>query len=129
MEKLIVAIATDDGKNFTKSHFGEAKKYCIYEISNNNIKLIATVENSSEEERMHADPQKANGVAVLLKPYNVNVLINSVFGGNINIMKQKFVCILAIADEIETQLQIVKLNFKQISDEWEKGITRNFLKL
>jgi len=126
---LIVTFATDDSKSFTPEHFGEAKEYLIYEISKTDAVLIQTLTNKSPEEKMHGDPNKAKGVAHLLKPYKVNVLVNKAFGRNIVRMQQKFVCILSTTDIIEESIKNIQSNFDNIASEWEKGEDRNYLRL
>lgn len=129
MEKLIVAFATDDKKNLTKEHFGEAKEYLVYELSKTNSELIKTVENRSPEEKMHGDPNKAKGVAHLLKPLKVQVLVNKAFGRNITRMQQKFVVILSNNLNIEETIQNMQSQFETIVEEWKKGEERAYLRM
>ncbi len=88
MEKIKVAFATDDGKSFMGRHFGDAEHYYIYEIDNNNANFIKKIDNTTEEEKMHADPKKAKGITSLLNEENVNVVVSKVFGPNINRIKK-----------------------------------------
>ena len=129
MEKLIVAFATDDRKNFTSEHFGEAKEYLVYEISKTGSNLEAVITNISPEEKMHGDPNKAKGVAHLLKPFNVQILVNKAFGRNIIKMQQKFVVILSNTLIIDEAINNIKNNFDSIVAELNKGETRNYLRL
>ena len=129
MEKIIVAFATDDKENLTKEHFGEAKKYLVYEITKTNSELIKTVGNGSPEEKMHGDPNKAKGVAHLLKPFKVQVLVNKAFGSNITRMQQKFVCVLGRENNINIQLKNIQTQFDSIAEEWNKGGERNYLRI
>jgi len=129
MDKIRVAFATDDKQNLTKEHFGEAKEYLLYEISKTNSEQITSVANRSPEEKMHGDPNKAKGIAHLLKPFKVQVLVNKAFGRNITRMQQKFVCVLSKEDNINTQLKNIQIQFETIVEEWEKGENRNYLKI
>jgi len=126
--KLTVAFATDDRKNFTKEHFGEAKEYLIYEISKIDNKLIETIINVSPEEKMHGDPNKAKGVASLLKPLDVKVLVSKAFGRNIVRQQQKFVVILSNTELIDEAIKNIQNNFNNIVAEWQKGEERNYLR-
>jgi predicted Fe-Mo cluster-binding NifX family protein len=128
MDKLIVAFATDDKKTFTHEHFGEAKEYLIYEISKADSKLIETIANLSPEEKMHGDPNKAKGVASLLKPFGVKVLISKAFGRNIVRQQQKFVVILSNTEYVGEAIKNIQNNFNDIVFEWQKGETRNYLR-
>jgi predicted Fe-Mo cluster-binding NifX family protein len=127
-DKLIVAFASDDKKTFTNKHFGEAKEYLIYEISKADSKLIETIANLSPEEKMHGDPNKAKGVASLLKPFGVKVLISKAFGRNIVRQQQKFVVILSNTEYVGEAIKNIQNNFNDIVFEWQKGETRNYLR-
>ena len=129
MDKLIVAFATDDKQNLTKEHFGEAKKYLVYEITKSNSELLNTVRNESPEEKMHGDPNKAKGVAHLLKPLKVQVLVNKAFGRNITRMQQKFVVILSNNMSIDKTIQELQSQFDSIAKEWERGEERVCLRM
>ena len=129
MEKLIIAFASDNERHLIDDHFGEAKAYIVYEIGKEDVKLLNIVSNTSPEEQKHADPNKAKGVAGLLKPYGAQVLVNKAFGGNIKRMQTKFVCILSKADTIEESIKNIQTRFQDIVNEWERGEERDFLRL
>ncbi len=130
MQKFKVAFATDDGKTFMGRHFGDAERYYIYEIDNENDEFIKKIDNSTEEEEdIHADPKKAGSITKLLKQEKVQVVVSKVFGPNIMRIKKKFVCILIKEKSIENSIDIIKSNYLKISKEWESGENRNFLKL
>jgi len=129
MDKLIVAFATDDGQNFTKEHFGEAKEYMVYEITRTDFSLIETVSNKSPEEKMHGDPNKAKGVASLLKPFSVKVIAGKAFGRNIVRQQEKFVVILSDILSINDTIVNIQKEYDNIVSEWQKGETRNYLKI
>jgi len=127
--RLTVAFATDDKKTFTPEHFGEAKEYLVYEISKTQSNLLHTVANISPEEKMHGDPNKAKGVASILKPMGVNVLVNKAFGRNITRMQQKFVVILSNSSSIDETMKKIQADFDHIFEEWKKGEDRSYLRL
>ena len=76
MQKLIVTFATDDGKIFMDRHFGDAVQYEIYELDSSAAQHLRTIKNTTEEEEMHADPNKAKGIAGLLKKDGAQVLVS-----------------------------------------------------
>jgi len=126
---LIVVFATNNGKDFALDHFGEAKKYLVYKLNKTEASLIQTVWNRSPEEKMHGDPNKAKGVAQLLKPYHAQVLVNKAFGKNIIRMQQKFVCVLSTVLSIDDTINNIQKNFDIIVAEWEKGAERSYLRI
>ena len=127
-KNIIVAFASDDNKNLSKNHFGEAKKYLIYEISESSFSKIKTIENTSPEEKMHGNPNKSKGVAAILKPNGVKVIVNKAFGRNLSRMQQKFVCIISSIPEINKNIAKIQENFNTIFTELKKGEDRNFLR-
>ncbi len=130
MEKFKAAFATDDGNKFMSRHFGDAEYYFIYEIENKNAEFVKKIDNTTEEdENIHADPQKARGIAGLLLQEDVSVVVSKVFGPNIKRIKQKFVCVLVKDEYISDGVQRICDNVKMIYDEWEKGTERKHLNL
>ena len=127
MEKFIVAFATDDGIHFIDRHFGDAKFFDIYEVSRNQVKKIARVENTSGEEEHHADPKKASNISSLLLSEKVNVAVSKIFGKNIKRIKRKFVCIIEKECDIKTSLQKISNSIQMIENEWLKGEERKHL--
>lgn len=131
MGKIIAAFATDDGVHFMDRHFGDAEQYVLYEIGIAELKYIKTIHNSAEEEdeEAHADPNKAKGIAQLLKKDEVRILVSKKFGANINRMKKKFVCILMNDQQFSESIAKIQQNFDTILVELEKGESRHFLNL
>lgn len=131
MEIITTAFATDNGKSFINRHFGDANYYYIYEISKNDIKFINKIKNTTNEteEEVHADPKKAKGVAELLKNENVTTVVSKFYGPNIKRISKKFVCILMDNDDFSECTQILQQKIDCITDEWDKGETRNSINL
>ncbi len=129
MEKIKVAFATDDGSNFINRHFGDARFYDIYEIEGNQANYLKRVDNTTEEEEIHADPKKAKGIANLLLEENVSVVISKIFGPNIKRIRKKFVCVVMKDNDISEGIQKICDNTEKIYEEWEKGSDRQHLKL
>ncbi len=128
--KLKIAFSTTDGKTLANSHFGDGNLFPVYEISKDEIKLIETVENTTEEEKeVHGDPRKAQGITQILKPYGVNVLCGKQFGKNIVRMVKKFVPVLVDTDTVDEAIKLVQNNFDIILEEWNRGEERKHLRL
>ncbi|RLD55027.1 MAG: dinitrogenase iron-molybdenum cofactor biosynthesis protein [Bacteroidetes bacterium] len=127
MEKIRVAFATDNGKTFMGRHFGDADFYDIYEIDGNKAFFIKRIDNTIDEEEVHADPKKAKGISKLLLNENVNVVVSKIFGPNIKRIKKKFVCIMVKDEKIEEGINKICGNIEKIYNEWEKGEERKYL--
>jgi predicted Fe-Mo cluster-binding NifX family protein len=124
-----VAFATDDGKIFMDRHFGDAEYYYVYEISEKDSKFIKRISNTTEEEdeNIHADPEKAKGIAGLFKGENIQVVVSKVFGPNIKRIKKKFVCVLMNDNSISESINRIQQNLYIINNEWSKGEERSHI--
>lgn len=129
MDKIKVAFATDDGSNFINRHFGDANYYDIYEIEGNQANYLKRIDNTTEEEEIHADPKKAKGIANLLLEENVSVVISKIFGPNIKRIRKKFVCVVMKDNDISEGIQKICDNTGKIYEEWEKGEDRKHLSI
>ncbi len=130
MEKMKIAFATNNGKTFVDSHFGDADYYDIYAIDEEQADFIKRISNTvDEEEEVHADPKKAKGIANLLLEEKVSIVVSKIFGPNLKRIKKKFVCIIVKEDEIEDGIRKVCKNIEKIYNEWEKGPERQHLSL
>ena len=130
MMKLVAACATDiHGKTYIDRHFGNAETYAIYQISQERFEYITSLPNTSEEERVHADPKKAGSISKILKEAHVQILIAKKFGPNIVRVKKHFIPIIVNVAPIEEGLQKVMENFDMILNELHKGEKRKHLVL
>ena len=127
--EFLVAFATDDGKTFMKRHFGDAKQYLIYKISKDEIQLVENIENSTDPEKQHADPEKAKGIVGLLKKKGVQVAVSKNFGPNIQRIKSVFVCIRIKENLIEDGTKIIQKHLQSIYYDWLLDEKRDFLRL
>lgn len=127
MEKILVAFATSNGKEFMDRHFGDADFYDIYTIDENRADFVKRIDNTVDEEKVHADPEKAKGVSRLLKNENVKVVVSKIFGPNIKRIKKKFVCVVMDDESLDKSIERLCKNIRLIVDEWEKGVERKHL--
>ncbi len=117
----VVALATDDGLHWTEGHFGDAAFYELYRLGTKEATFIARVENGVEEERMHGDPRKAQGIAALLKPYGVHALAGPRFGPNIARIRAHFVPIVIETPTLRDALPKLLAVRPQIVAEWDRA--------
>ncbi len=111
--ELMVAFATDNEEKLKNDgHYGDAEFYLIYKIDAKNAEFLKKIENPKFTEKMHGDPNKAKGMARLLK--DVDVLVGGQFGKNITRMIEKFVCVVPRVETISQAVDIVRNNFDKI---------------
>ena len=125
MDRFLAAVATDNGEKFIDRHFGDARYFDIYEVNRSSALLIKRIENAvNEVENFHADPEKARGVAGLLKRENVIVVVSKIFGPNIKRIRKNFVCVIMNDESIKDALDRIIRNWDIIITEWQKGTER-----
>ncbi|PIS29673.1 MAG: dinitrogenase iron-molybdenum cofactor biosynthesis protein [Candidatus Marinimicrobia bacterium CG08_land_8_20_14_0_20_45_22] len=129
MEKILVAFATDNGKEFMSRHFGDANFYDIYAINEHSADFVKRIENVVGEEEIHADPKKSKGITELLEKENVKVVVSKIFGPNILKIKKKFVCILMNDESLDESMDRLCKNIRLVMEEWGKGEDRKHLVL
>ncbi len=128
-ESLVIAVATDDGKEFIDRHFGDAAYYYIYRLFPDSIEFLKRIENTTEEERMHADPVKAQGITGTLKKEKVQVAVSRIFGPNIKRIGKKFVCVLIRHGSIEESFALLQKQFSLLLNALNAGEERTSIKL
>ncbi len=128
---MIIACATDDEEKFINKHFGDARKYMIYNINDEgNIKFIKRIINTvDEEEEVHADPEKAKGIKDLLQAEDVQVLLSKKFGSNIIRVRKHFVPVVVKDERVEEGLVKLSKNINKVNEEWKKGKSRDHIVL
>lgn len=128
---MIIAIATDDGKNLIKRHFGDANQYLLYDIKETGSVFLKKIDNAIEvkEDETHGDPRKSKSVQDLLGVENVRIVANRAFGANIQRIKKHFVCVVSSENTVSETLDLCRRNFRRIHSEWEKGESRNYLRI
>ena len=129
--KLIVAFSTSDGKTLIDAHFGDAESFPVYEISKDNVKFIKSIDNSTEEDddEIHGDPKKAQGISQIMKPHGVQILCGKQFGLNITRMVKNFVPVLINLNSVDEAITLIQNNFEKIQLQWEKGENRKHLRI
>lgn len=111
---MIMACATNDGEKFSNTHFGDAERFDLYKVTEEDSIFIKRLENHTESEEQHADPKKAKGIANLLKSHNVQVGISKQFGPNIKRVSRHFLPVIVSEDEIGTVLRLIVERYSEI---------------
>ena len=128
--QFLCAFASDEGEDFSVSHFGDAEFYLLYVIGNDKIEYLERIHNTSIRSETHGAPEKAKSVTSILKKKNVQVLVSRRFGPNIKRIKAHFVPVVVRRRRIQEALPIVRDNLAAIEGEWKKeGSQRKHLVL
>ena len=117
----IVALATEDGLHWPDGHFGDAAFYELYRLSEGEAVYVGRVLNTSEEERMHGDPRKAQSITELLKSHGVHALVAPRFGPNIARIRYHFVPVVISTPTLEDALPKLLDVRSQIVAEWNRA--------
>ena len=125
--EMMAAFSTDNGKTFIDKHSGDARFFDIYKISETETTFLKRLENTTPEEKRHANPEKAKGIGRMLKKEGVQILVSKVFGPNIKRIKKQFVCIMMNDTNISDSLKVLQQKLPEIQTEWETGEERNIL--
>ena len=119
--ELLIAFATDNGKNFNDAHFGMAKYYHIYRFYDGGEEFVeqrANIKFQEDETKKDGDPAKAEATSSVLK--SVDVLVSKKFGPNINRMVHKFVCVVVRTNVISDAIKTVKNHMNEVIAEKNK---------
>ncbi len=131
IDKIRIACATDDGKELTSEHFGSARIYMMYEMDPQSgmVTFIERIENTSEEEKEHGDPNKARSVSEIIK--DSHVLLCRAMGKNLTRMQKNYSPAISSETDIEKALELLtdKLDILSIEVEKEKGTDRNIIRI
>lgn len=114
---MLVACATDDEILFTKNHFGDALQYNLYDVKKEQISLISSIMNSTEEEfNIHANPKKAKAILELLHTRGAELLVNRAFGPNIKVINKFVLPVIYRGEQIIDALTFVQRNHDEIKN-------------
>ena len=126
--ELLIAFATDNGKNFNDDHFGMAKYYQIYRFCDDGEEFVEQRQNvkfQEDEPKKHGDPAKAQATSTVLS--GIDVLVSKKFGPNITRMVKKFVCVVVRTNVISDAIKIVKNHMDEVIEEKNKTKDRRHL--
>ncbi|MCK4823780.1 NifB/NifX family molybdenum-iron cluster-binding protein [bacterium] len=120
--RLRFAFAVNSEKRFEKMHFGDADRFLIYTVEAG--KLIFSSEEINnfkflDEEFEHGSKRKGNAIISFLKEKDVNVLVSTQFGKNINLINKHFIPVRISIEQQDEIIDILKKHLHWIMDECE----------
>ena len=114
------AFAVNNNGLFQKKHFGDAEKYFIYQLKENEISFEKEILNSFknvDEDGKHGSKKKEQAIIGLLKEKNVNVLVSPQFGKNIKLINAHFIPVIVFEESPDPIIGILLKHIKYINDE------------
>lgn len=114
------AFAVNNNGLFQKKHFGDAEKYFIYQLKENEINFEQEIVNSSknvDENGKHGSKKKGQAIIALLKEKNVNVLVSPQFGKNIKLINAHFIPVIVSEENPDSIIGILLKHIKHINEE------------
>ena len=122
--RLRFAFAVNKENNFAKTHFGDADKYLIFSVESDKIRLSSEEVNNFkllDEEYEHGSKLKGNAIIKFLKEKNVNALVSTQFGKNINLVNKHFIPIKVSQEQQDEVIDVLYKNLHWIQDEWKNN--------
>lgn len=114
------AFAVNNQNLFQKKHFGDADKYLIYELVDDEIIDVSEETNkfkNFDEVQAHGSKRKGEAIIDFLKSKGVGVLVSKQFGKNIKIVNQHFIPVIVDNDSVnEIKKELIK-QIKWLKDE------------
>ena len=129
---LTVAVATDDGKTYITRHFGDARGYDLYGITDTSVTFLKRLSNTTEEdagEDVHGDAEKAKGIATILADHGVQITVSRVYGPNLKRIRKRFVCVIDQTGTIEQMLQGLQDMHAELIRQWSDSSERTLIRL
>ncbi|MCK5688418.1 hypothetical protein KAI87_04060, partial [Myxococcota bacterium] len=133
--KYKVACATNDGKTLPKDHFGGARRFDVYEVSEDSFELLESINNVTQQgEHHHHDhgeeghgQSKAEKILSLFEKHEVQVVVSQAFGHNFKFVKTQVLPVISRVGEIEEALALIQNNFPAIQERLDAGEERKHL--
>lgn len=139
IENLIVAIATLDGSQVPRSHFGQAQQYEIYRLSRDGATKLQSVANpharktlddaSHQQHNARGEEGRGAGIGRLLGGHGVQVMVSRAFGQNIMRMRERFVPVKVDTADVDAAIGLLQSHWDAVVSCWSEGNDRKHLVL
>ncbi len=121
MDRLIVMVGTNDGKEIVFDHPGDADYFFIYEVSKNGYKLLRKVKNTAKDmEEKHGGRKKMEKVLELVG--DIDVILTRRKSPNLIRMAKETTIQPIMVDvvSIDDGLKIISENFESVAKTIER---------
>ncbi len=106
--KKIIAFASDDGLCLKEGHFGDARVYNIYCVSDDKIEFKKKVKNEDIVKEFDEHTKKGKMIVEGLAKYDVDLIVSCQFGPNIKFVRKHFVPVKCEKADIYQTLDLLK---------------------
>jgi predicted Fe-Mo cluster-binding NifX family protein len=114
------AFAVNHDSQFEDKHFGNADKYLIYELTDNEFIFIGEESNnfnSFDDEKSDGFSNKGMACINLLEKNSIKVLVSRQFGKNIQMVNRYFIPVIVSSESPDDVVTILKKHMRWIEDE------------
>jgi predicted Fe-Mo cluster-binding NifX family protein len=113
------AFAITESDEFESENFCNANKFRIYELINKDLVFVIDIVNQYKltEEHPEISVNNSNAIIRLLKNHEINVLVSSIFGKNIQMVNSHFIPVIVYSDTATDVINALKKHIKWIKDE------------
>lgn len=114
------ALAVNQQNAFEPKNFGNADKFLIYEWVNNDFLFLKEEVNSFrdlDDDHENGSERKGEAIIAFLKNLDINVLVSTKFGKNIQMVNTSFIPVIVSSETPEEVKVAVKKHIKWIEDE------------
>ena len=137
---IIVAIASDDGDQMPKGHFGAASQYELYEMNADSATWLRTVTNprakasgepadGGHQQGHDSQHHNGGGIGRLLGNEGVQVMVSRAFGANIKRMRQRFLPVVVHCEHVKQAIALLQSQWQRVEQHWNQGAERKHLVL
>jgi predicted Fe-Mo cluster-binding NifX family protein len=113
------AFAVNQSNAFESRNFCNADKFSIYELISNDFVYQEEIINpySTEEQQAEGSVDNGNEIINLLKKYDINVLVSSIYGRNIQMVNSHFIPVVVSSETPAEVITTIRKHIKWIDDE------------
>ena len=116
------AFAVNKSDGFESKNFCNADKFSIYELINNEFIHQNDLVNpyiSDEGRNDEGSADNGNDIIDLLKKHDINVMVSSIYGKNIQMVNSHFIPVIVTSETPEEVIATLMKHIKWIRDELE----------
>jgi predicted Fe-Mo cluster-binding NifX family protein len=119
-KKIRFAFAVNKSDDFESGNFCDADKFSIYELVNKDLVYINAIVNKHKltaREQTEGSEDNANTIIDLLHNQDINVLVSSIYGKNIQMVNSHFIPVIVSSETPDEVITALKKHIKWIKDE------------